>query len=676
MRFNSPPLRPGERAERLPPPHARPPNPRRPPHRRPTARRRHGLARGDLLVRDGVIADLGAALGRPDGVDDDRRRAAPSSAPAWSTCARPSASPASNTAKPSPPPPSPPRPAASPRSPPCPIPAPPSTTPPWCACCARAARRPAASPSCPTAPSRAAAAGEELAELGLLREAGAVAFTDGGRAIGPARLMRLALSYARGFGAPHRPAPGGPEPRRRRRGDRGRTRHPPRPARHPRRGRGDPWSRATSGSRALTGGAVHFAHVSTAEALELIRARQGGRASRSPATPPRPISTSTRRRSATSAPTPSSRRRCAPKPTGWRSSRRSPTARSTPSPATTSRATPTTSACPSPRPPPAAPASRRCSAVTLAQVHAGALTLPQAIALLTDRPGAPARLRGRHAGEGRAGRSLPVPPRARLAGRSRQAAGQGAEHAVRRPRAGGPGDRHLESRAPGVRMTRRALLAAALGYLLGSIPFGLLLTRAAGLGDIRADRLAATSARPTCCAPASKGLAAATLLLDGGKGAAAVLLGCASRAARRRRLGRRPRRRARPSVPGLARLPRRQGRGHRLRRAARRRLAGRRSLAGAVWLIVVAAARASPRPARCRLRRRAGAGAALADAARRSLVLALAVAVLVFVRHHANIRRLLAGTEPRIGRRSMSDDARPAPAGAHARASARSPTAA
>jgi dihydroorotase len=36
--------------------------------------------------------------------------------------------------------------------------------------------------------------GEEMAELGLLREAGAVAFTDGARAIGPARLMALALS--------------------------------------------------------------------------------------------------------------------------------------------------------------------------------------------------------------------------------------------------------------------------------------------------------------------------------------------------------------------------------------------------------------------------------------------------------------------------------------------------
>ena len=44
-------------------------------------------------------------------------------------------------------------------------------------------------------------AGRELAELGLLREAGAVAFTDGNRAIADARVMRMALSYARGIGA-------------------------------------------------------------------------------------------------------------------------------------------------------------------------------------------------------------------------------------------------------------------------------------------------------------------------------------------------------------------------------------------------------------------------------------------------------------------------------------------
>jgi len=68
-------------------------------------------------------------------------------------------------------------------------------------------------------------------------------------------------------------------------------------------------------------------------------------------------------------------------------------------------------------------------------------------------------------------------------------------------------------------------LAAALigGYLLGALPFGLLLTRIAGLGDIRAigsGNIGATNVLRT----GRKGLAAATLLLDGGKGAAAVLV--------------------------------------------------------------------------------------------------------------------------------------------------------
>ena len=112
--------------------------------------------------------------------------------------------------------------------------------------------------------------GEELAEIGLLCEAGAVAFTDGQRAVGNARLMRRALSYARGFGARI-------------------VQHPEDPALAED-------GAATEGELAtrlglpgiplaaeailvardirlakLTGGALHFAHVSTAEALELIR---------------------------------------------------------------------------------------------------------------------------------------------------------------------------------------------------------------------------------------------------------------------------------------------------------------------------------------------------------------------------------------------------------------------
>jgi glycerol-3-phosphate acyltransferase PlsY len=66
-------------------------------------------------------------------------------------------------------------------------------------------------------------------------------------------------------------------------------------------------------------------------------------------------------------------------------------------------------------------------------------------------------------------------------------------------------------------------LSLAFGYLLGSIPFGLVLTRLAGLGDIRAigsGNIGATNVLRT----GNKGLALAVLLLDSGKGAAAVLL--------------------------------------------------------------------------------------------------------------------------------------------------------
>ena len=68
-----------------------------------------------------------------------------------------------------------------------------------------------------------------------------------------------------------------------------------------------------------------------------------------------------------------------------------------------------------------------------------------------------------------------------------------------------------------------AILFGLLGYLLGSIPFGLILTRAAGLGDIRkvgSGNIGATNVLRT----GRKGLAAVTLLADALKGVVAVLL--------------------------------------------------------------------------------------------------------------------------------------------------------
>jgi dihydroorotase len=111
--------------------------------------------------------------------------------------------------------------------------------------------------------------GEELAEIGLLREAGAVAFTDGSRAIGSARLMRLALSYAAGFGArivqhPEEPSLAGGSATESEQATR----------------LGLPGIPAAAEAMMvardirlaeLTDGAVHFAHVSTGEALGLIR---------------------------------------------------------------------------------------------------------------------------------------------------------------------------------------------------------------------------------------------------------------------------------------------------------------------------------------------------------------------------------------------------------------------
>jgi glycerol-3-phosphate acyltransferase PlsY len=192
-----------------------------------------------------------------------------------------------------------------------------------------------------------------------------------------------------------------------------------------------------------------------------------------------------------------------------------------------------------------------------------------------------------------------------------------------------------------------ALGALLGGYLLGSVPFGLLLTRASGLGDIRqvgSGNIGATNVLRT----GRKGLAAATLVLDAGKGAAAVLLAATL---------------AGPEAALWAGagavlghlfpvwLGFRGGKG--VATGLGVLLAAGwpvGAVACAVWLVVAKLARFSSLAA---LTAFASAPLAATLLAGPGLVkLSLVIAVLVFARHHANIRRLLAGTEPRIGQKA------------------------
>jgi dihydroorotase len=113
--------------------------------------------------------------------------------------------------------------------------------------------------------------GKEMSEFGLLKEAGAVAFTDGRHAIGNARTMRLALSYARAFGSfvvqhPEEPAlaNGGAATEGERATRMGLPGIPP-------AAEAMLVARDIALAR-ITKGHVHFAHVSTGAALDLIRA--------------------------------------------------------------------------------------------------------------------------------------------------------------------------------------------------------------------------------------------------------------------------------------------------------------------------------------------------------------------------------------------------------------------
>jgi glycerol-3-phosphate acyltransferase PlsY len=189
------------------------------------------------------------------------------------------------------------------------------------------------------------------------------------------------------------------------------------------------------------------------------------------------------------------------------------------------------------------------------------------------------------------------------------------------------------------------ILVCLFGYLLGSIPFGLLLTRLAGAGDIRgigSGNIGATNVLRT----GRKGLAAATLVFDGVKGAAALLIAGLV---------------AGPEVAMFAGLAAvlghlfpiwlgfKGGKGVATGLGVLIAAAWPVGVAAcAVWLLVAAVARLSSLASLAAFASAPCAALILEDFG--VVKLALTIAVLVFVRHQANIRRLIAGTEPRIGR--------------------------
>lgn len=199
------------------------------------------------------------------------------------------------------------------------------------------------------------------------------------------------------------------------------------------------------------------------------------------------------------------------------------------------------------------------------------------------------------------------------------------------------------------------LAVALVGYGLGSIPFGLILTRLGGAGDIRAigsGNIGATNVLRT----GRKGLAAATLLLDGLKGIAAVA--GARMAAHLWFAGQ-----ARVAVMSACIAAVAAVVGHCF--PLWLRFQGGKGVSTALGIAFALDWRVGLACAACwllaaRITRISSAGALVAIAALPVLlwvldgawpaVAGLAVAVIVFGRHHENIARLRAGTEPRIGK--------------------------
>ena len=187
------------------------------------------------------------------------------------------------------------------------------------------------------------------------------------------------------------------------------------------------------------------------------------------------------------------------------------------------------------------------------------------------------------------------------------------------------------------------LLALLLGYALGSVPFGLLLAKAAGKGDIRqvgSGNIGATNVLRT----GNKGLAAAVLLLDAGKGFLAVWL-----------VGR-----WLPDAVALGALGAvvghcfpvwlrfKGGKGVATTLGVCLALGWALGLAyAAVWLMVMAATRISSLGG---MSAAVAAPIAAAASGRETLVPVLVgIALIVLYLHRENIARLRAGAEPKVG---------------------------
>jgi glycerol-3-phosphate acyltransferase PlsY len=184
--------------------------------------------------------------------------------------------------------------------------------------------------------------------------------------------------------------------------------------------------------------------------------------------------------------------------------------------------------------------------------------------------------------------------------------------------------------------------AGIIGYLLGSIPFGLVLTRFAGYGDIRqigSGNIGATNVLRT----GSKGAAALTLLLDLAKGSAAVVIGQAWG--------------ANAALVGAGCviighmfpvwLGFRGGKGVATALGVLLALAWPVALAAAlVWVATALLLRYASLAALVAAVAAAVFAPFVADRAIAAVI--AGIALLIILRHHANIRRLIAGTEGRI----------------------------